>query len=260
MNQLKTFSFILLLSNLCFSSIKAQTSFGESVLINNNWKFILKDDPKALQVDCKDNYWQNVDLPHDWSIKQQLSPTLASCQGYLPGGIGWYRKRFVIPEEKQGEKVFLYFEGVYNRSEVYINGHLLGKRPNGYISFMYDATPYIQYGGENIIAVRVDHSRSADSRWYTGSGIYRNVHVIYSNLVHIDQWGVYVYPQSATARQGVLNIEVNVKNESASASKLIVKNELISSDGKIVAQSSGKLDIPANAVGKYNNLNSATLL
>ena len=253
MNQLKTFSFILLLSNLCFSSIKAQTSFGESVLINNNWKFILKDDPKALQVDCKDNYWQNVDLPHDWSIKQQLSPTLASCQGYLPGGIGWYRKRFVIPEEKQGEKVFLYFEGVYNRSEVYINGHLLGKRPNGYISFMYDATPYIQYGGENIIAVRVDHSRSADSRWYTGSGIYRNVHVIYSNLVHIDQWGVYVYPQSATARQGVLNIEVNVKNESASASKLIVKNELISSDGKIVAQSSGKLDIPANAVGKYNN-------
>ena len=107
-------------------------------------------------------------------MKGQLSPTLASCTGFLPGGIGWYRKTIDIPADKQGEKVYLYFEGVYNRSEVFLNGESLGKRPNGYISFMYDATPHIKYGEENVIAVRVDHSQSADSRWYTGSGIYRD--------------------------------------------------------------------------------------
>ena len=216
MNRIKTIILIFLLSNLCLTQIKAQVSFGESVLINNDWKFILKDEPKALQADYNDHHWQKVDLPYDWSVKQQLSPTLASCQGYLPAGIGWYRKNLIIPEEKQGEKVFLYFEGIYNRSEVYINGQLLGKRPNGYISFMYDVTPYIQYGKENMIAVRADHSRSADSRWYTGSGIYRDVYVIYSSPVHIDQWGVYTYPKTVTAKQGVLSIEVNVKNENAS--------------------------------------------
>ena len=253
MNRIKTIILIFLLSNLCLTQIKAQVSFGESVLINNDWKFILKDEPKALQADYNDHHWQKVDLPYDWSVKQQLSPTLASCQGYLPAGIGWYRKNLIIPEEKQGEKVFLYFEGIYNRSEVYINGQLLGKRPNGYISFMYDVTPYIQYGKENMIAVRADHSRSADSRWYTGSGIYRDVYVIYSSPVHIDQWGVYTYPKTVTAKQGVLSIEVNVKNENASTSKLTVKNELVSPDGKIVAQSSGKLDVTANAIGKYSN-------
>lgn len=151
----------------------AQVSFGKPEKLNNNWLFIL-DDPKNAQfTDFNDKKWQPVDLPHDWSVKGQLSPTLASCTGYLPGGIGWYRKTLNVLSEKAGEKVYLYFEGVYNRSEVFINGHSLGKRPNGYISFMYDATPYIEYGKDNIIAVRVDHSRSTDSRWYTGSGIYR---------------------------------------------------------------------------------------
>src|SRR5690606_21507980 len=86
------------------------------------------------------------------------------------------------------EKLHLYFEGVYNRSEVFINGHSLGKRPNGYISFSYDVTSYVNFSGENIIAVRVDHSQHADSRWYTGSGIYRDVWLVSANPVHIDQW------------------------------------------------------------------------
>jgi beta-galactosidase/beta-glucuronidase len=108
----------------------------------------------AKEENFNDVTWQKVDLPHDWSIRQQFSPTYASCMGYLPGGIGWYRKNLPIPAEKSGEKVYLYFEGIYNRSEVYINGHLLGKRPNGYISFLYDASSYIKYGEDNVIAVR----------------------------------------------------------------------------------------------------------
>lgn len=185
------FSLILLIAR----STIAQGGFGQAEKINHNWKFTLQDVKNGEQADLNDQRWKNIDLPHDWSVKQQLSPTLASCTGYLPGGIGWYRKLLSVPAERDGEKVYLYFEGVYNRSEVFINGESLGKRPNGYISFMYDATPHIKYGEDNLIAVKVDHSQSADSRWYTGSGIYRDVWVVYSNPVHIAQWGVYAWPE-----------------------------------------------------------------
>ena len=115
-------------------------------MINSEWRFILQDVEEGAATSLDDSRWQRVDLPHDWSVRQQLSPTLASAAGYLPGGIGWYRKEVEVAAAKKGDKVYLYFEGVYNRSEVYLNGHLLGKRPNGYLSFLYDATPYIRFG------------------------------------------------------------------------------------------------------------------
>ena len=239
----------LLLSLVCISSLRAQTGFGQVELINKNWKFILNDVEIGEQVAIDDSRWQTVDLPHDWSVKGQLSPTLASATGYLPGGIGWYRKHMTVPADKQGEKVYLYFEGVYNRSEVFVNGQSLGKRPNGYISFMYDATPFIKFGEENVIAVRVDHSQSADSRWYTGSGIYRDVRVVYANPVHIAQWGVYAYPEQM--KKGYqLQVEVNVENGSSKSSSLTVKNELFDANNKLVAKSSNKLSVASSQAGK----------
>ena len=237
----------ILLPVLLFSCLSAfsQISFGDSKKINDNWKFNLKDVSDAKNTTFDDSKWQSVNVPHDWSVKGQLSPTLASCTGYLPGGIGWYRKSVNIPQSKTGEKVYLYFEGVYNRSEVFINGHSLGKRPNGYISFAYDATPYVKYGAENTISVRVDHSQSADSRWYTGSGIYRDVWLVYANRVHIAQWGVYAYPE-VNKGTGILNVEVDVENGSAAKSSLTVVNELISKDGKSVGKSSNKVEVAAN--------------
>ncbi len=243
----------ILIPALLFSCLSAtsQISFGDSKKINDNWKFNLQETPDAKNATFDDSKWQKINVPHDWSVKGQLSPTLASCTGFLPGGIGWYRKSINIPQSKSGEKVYLYFEGVYNRSEVFINGHSLGKRPNGYISFAYDATPFIKYGGENTISVRVDHSQSADSRWYTGSGIYRDVWVVYANPVHIAQWGVYAYPEVKKGT-GTLNVEVEVENGSASKSALTVINELISKDGKTVAKSSSKVDVAANQNGKIS--------
>ncbi|WP_417941470.1 sugar-binding domain-containing protein [Flavobacterium sp. RS13.1] len=243
----------ILLPALLFSCLSAtsQISFGDSKKINDNWKFNLQETPDAKNTAFDDSKWQKINVPHDWSVKGQLSPTLASCTGYLPGGIGWYRKSINIPQSKSGEKVYLYFEGVYNRSEVFINGHSLGKRPNGYISFAYDATPFIKYGEENTISVRVDHSQSADSRWYSGSGIYRDVWVVYANPVHIAQWGVYAYPEVKKGT-GTLNVEVEVENGSASKSALTVINELISKDGKSVAKSSSKVDVAANQNGKIS--------
>ncbi|HEU4790536.1 MAG TPA: glycoside hydrolase family 2 TIM barrel-domain containing protein [Flavobacterium sp.] len=236
---------------LIFSCISAfgQISFGDSKKINDNWKFTLQDTPSAQNTTYDASKWQSVNVPHDWSVEGRLSPTLASCTGYLPGGIGWYRKTLNIPQAKRGEKVYLYFEGVYNRSEVFINGHSLGKRPNGFISFTYDATPFVKYGEDNIIAVRVDHSKSADSRWYTGSGIYRDVWLIYSNPVHIAQWGVYTYPE-VTNGTGTLNVEVALENGSASKTNLTVVNELLSIDGKVVAKSSQKVFVEANKENK----------
>lgn len=240
------FLFILALLSC---SINAQVSFGQPEKINDNWKFTLHDVKNGQSITLNDDRWQNVDLPHDWSVRGRLSPTLASATGYLPGGIGWYRKTINIPQDKEREKVYLYFEGIYNRSEVYINGELLGKRPNGYISFMYDVTPYIQFGKDNIIAVRVDHSQSADSRWYTGSGIYRDTWIVYANPVHIAQWGVYAYP-SKVKNNDVLNIEVDVENGGNENVILTVVNELYTPDGKVITKDSKKLAVDSKQSGK----------
>ncbi|MCD8044733.1 MAG: DUF4982 domain-containing protein [Tannerellaceae bacterium] len=249
MKKLILFSFLLFF----IASPQAQVSFGVPTSINDNWKFHLGDVQEAVSPGFDDEKWRSVDLPHDWSVKEPLSPSLASGTGFLPGGIGWYRKTITIPESEKGNKVFLYFEGVYNRSEVFINGHSLGKRPNGYISFMYDATPYIEYGKENLISVRVDHSRSADSRWYTGSGIYRNVWLVYSNPVHIDQWGVYAYPEQATKSRGKLAVEVFVKNESAGDASLQVVNELLNPAGRSVGQNKQTVKVKTGATGKVRS-------
>ena len=231
---------VLLLVFGVVSSIQGQVSFGSPEKINHDWKFVLNDVNDGQNVELDDSRWQQVNIPHDWSVKGQLSPTLASSTGYLPGGIGWYRKTMDIPAEKKGQKVYLYFEGVYNRSEVFLNGESMGKRPNGYISFMFDATPYIKYGEENVLAVRVDHSQSADSRWYTGSGIYRDVWMVYANPVHIAQWGVFAYPEKV--RNGYnLNVEVDIQNEEKNSASLTVVNELFSPEGKLVTKVSNKI-------------------
>ena len=234
---------------LLSQSLSGQVSFGNPEKINSEWKFTLSDESEYKEKKYDDSRWKSVTLPHDWSVKGALSPTLASATGYLPGGIGWYRKAITIPKEKQGEKVYIYFEGVYNRSEVFINGHLIGKRPNGYISFMYDISQHVNFGGENTIAVRVDHSLSADSRWYTGSGIYRDVWLVTANPVHIAQWGVYAYPVMQK-NNGTLNIEVELENTSNTASNLTVINELISPDNKSVAKNTRKITVAANKNGK----------
>lgn len=137
------------------------------------WKFFLGDDSAACRAGYDDAQWRALDLPHDWSIEGKFdsSNTTGQGEGGLPAGVGWYRKRF------SGDYRFIDFDGVYRNSEVWINGHYLGKRPNGYISFRYEIGPWLNKGGENVIAVRVDNSKQPNSRWYSGSGIYRHVWV-----------------------------------------------------------------------------------
>ena len=228
----------------------AQVSFGKSEKINDNWQFKLGDEKNVQSTDFDASMWRNLDLPHDWSIEGTLSPSLASCTGYLPGGIAWYRKTLDIPADKKNEKVFIYFEGVYNNSEVYVNGTLVGKRPNGYISFMYDITPYVNFGSLNAIAVRVDHSEYIDSRWYTGSGIYRDVYLIYSGPIHIDKWGVFCQTLQLNSNEALLQIQVDVKNETSKNEKLKVLTELLSAEGKVIAKQLQSLDSKQGETGR----------
>ena len=225
-------------------SLYAQPGFGTAERVNSDWRFHLGDIEGQAGAEKNHASWQQVSLPHDWGVKYPLSPTLASATGYLPGGIGWYRKQLTIPVEDQGKKIFLYFEGVYNRSEVFINGKSVGKRPNGYVSFSYDITPLIEFGKENTIAVKVDHSKSADSRWYTGSGIYRDVWLVKANALHIDQWGVYAYPELKQGK-GILNTEVALVNSTPAAATIRVEQELLDPMGKVVAKKSQKIQVGA---------------
>lgn len=233
---MKNVLFVAIISVMAFFTTvpaDAQVSFGDPLKFNDGWLFRLQDDSTAVGTDYNDSEWRKLSLPHDWSVEGQLSPSLASCTGYLPGGIGWYRKHFNITDK--AARHYIYFEGVYNRSEVYLNGHLLGKRPNGYISFLYDMTPYLKEG-ENVLSVRVDHSRYADSRWYTGSGIYRDVWLVSAPEIHFAQWGIGWHATSLTDRQATVAVDMEVEKNRATSDKLEVSATLYDADGKQVAQ------------------------
>lgn len=223
---------VTLLSALTCISIQAQTSFGDAMKFDDGWMFSLTDAPDQKDNSFNDKDWRTLDLPHDWSIEGRLSPTLASCTGYLPAGIGWYRKHFTVNDD--APRHYIYFEGVYNRSEVYLNGQLLGKRPNGYVSFMYDLTPYLK-DGENVLAVRVDHSRYADSRWYTGSGIYRDVWLVSAPETHFSLWGVGWHAKSITEKQATVSVDMEIQKHLPLQSKLEVKASLYDAGNNLVA-------------------------
>ena len=228
---------ISLLASLATLSAMAQVSFGDAVRFDNGWRFHLGDTPEAVADGFDDSRWQAVTLPHDWSVKGTLSPANASGTGYLPAGIGWYRKTF-DGRDLTAAQLYIYFEGVYNRSSVWLNGHLLGERPNGYISFLYDLTPWLRRDGQNVLAVRVDHSRIADSRFYTGSGIYRDVWLVSAGPVHFAQWGVGWQTRTLTDRQAVIAVDAAI--EGLDGRKAQLRLTLRDASGAVVSRAAAR--------------------
>lgn len=211
----------------------AQLSFGKADKFNDGWRFTLgADTVGAGGVAFDDSSWRQLSLPHDWSIESLPSPTLNACTGFFPGGIGWYRKHFTVTDDAPLH--YVYFEGVYNRSEVWLNGHLLGRRPNGYISFYYDMTPYL-VDGDNVLAVRVDHSREADSRWYTGSGIYRDVYIVSAGETHFEPWGLGWTATSISSKKAVVEVEMSAAGPLPKGGRLDARVAISDADGKVVA-------------------------
>ncbi|TSD62683.1 glycoside hydrolase family 2 protein [Inquilinus sp. KBS0705] len=181
---------------------------------DKGWQFHLGDVNGAENPATPDNDWRKLNLPHDWSIEGTFSKDNPATPegGALPGGIGWYRKTFTVPAASKNKQVYIDFDGVYQHSDVWINGHHLGFRPNGYISFRYDMTPYLNFGGQNVIAVKVNNAEQPNSRWYSGSGIFRNVWLVTTNKVAIDHWGTYVTTPAVSNASATVAVDVRVKN------------------------------------------------
>lgn len=218
--------------------------FGKQELMNDDWFFKLGDQKEWSNKNIDHSQWRKLDLPHDWSKESAASPEYASCTGYLPGGIGWYRKEFKIPANNRSKRTYVYFEGVYNNSEVFVNGKWVGKRPNGYVSFLYDLTPYLSFDGNNTLAIRVDHTQYADSRWYTGSGIYRNVYLVTAEAIHIREWGVSCVAD-VKEKNAQLTLQTELINKSKSTSNIQIIHEIFSPNNKRVAtQSADCLSVP----------------
>ncbi len=195
--------------------------FGQQARIITNfdsgWHFHLGDVKNAEDPGFDDKAWRLLDLPHDWSIEGTFSKDNPATPegGALPGGIGWYRKTFIVPATDKGKLLYIDFDGVYQKSTVWVNGHQLGYRPNGYISFRYELTPYLNFGSKNTISVKVDNSVQPNSRWYSGSGIYRNVWLVTTNKVAVDHWGTFVTTPQVSSEAATVNLSIQVANYDA---------------------------------------------
>jgi hypothetical protein len=205
----------------------------EQQLFDNGWRFHLGDIAQGQAPELADKSWRQVDLPHDWSIEGPFSQTNASGTAYLPGGIAWYRKTFELPASMRGRKVSIRFDGVYRDSVVWINGARLGSRPYGYTTFEFDLTPHLRFGAQsNVLAVRVDHSVLADSRFYPGSGIYRHVWLNVTGPVHIAPWGAYVTTPVVTEAQALVSVETRLMNEAPAEAVASVVTTILDERGQ----------------------------
>ncbi|MBN2339384.1 MAG: DUF4982 domain-containing protein [Acidobacteria bacterium] len=235
---------LLFLACLSFSTAPVQVPANVQN-INDGWLFFKGDPPGAEAPAYDASGWRRVDLPHDWSVEGPYSPALASATGYLPGGIGWYRRTIDIPVGRKGQKVFLHFEGIYRNGEIFVNGSSLGMRPSGYVPVQHDITPFVTPGGVNTVAVRVDHSESADSRWYTGSGIYRDVWLRFADPVHIAPWGIYTTTRAFGGERSAVTVETTLENSTGRARTVTVIQELTRHDRTVAARHSSSVTLPA---------------
>jgi beta-galactosidase len=201
------FILVFVIPFVLFGQTAGETKVRLKTKFNSGWKFKQDDKAGYEAVAYDDSQWRSLNLPHDWSVEGAFdAQNPAGGNGaYLPGGIGWYRKSFQLPDSLKGKRFVIQFDGVYMNSKVYINGHFLGHYPYGYTTFQYDLTQHIHFDKPNVIAVRVDNSLQPSARWYTGSGIYRNVWLIATAQVHFDNYaGVFVsYPAVSKAEAEV---------------------------------------------------------
>jgi beta-galactosidase len=230
----------------------SQVGTVRNQLFDEGWRFLRGDAPGAEAAEFDDQAWRRIDLPHDWSIEDlphsppsngegavwggidvplQIGPfDMYQSEGkrdtgWCVGGTGWYRKRFRAGEVRGDNQAELIFDGVYMNSDAWLNGHHLGSHPYGYTSFVYDLTPYLNLQVENVLAVRVQNT-GRNSRWYSGSGIYRHVWLHVTGPVRVPLWGVFVTTPEASARAAIVKVAVTVENREKAAREVTVRVRL----------------------------------
>jgi len=233
-------AFIIAILVMAFLMACSTEDPRERTSFNTGWKFSLAGNDDSPKGDFDDSGWRLLDLPHDWSIEGEFSESnpASAGGGALPGGTGWYRKTFKIDPSKKEKLIYIEFDGVYRNSEVWINGNYLGKRPYGYSSFRYELTPYLIFGDEmNVLAVKVDNSQQPNSRWYSGSGIYRNVWLVSTGKIAVDHWGTFVTTPEVNLEEALVRISVRVKNSAGSPADATLVSSLYDAGNKKVASS-----------------------
>lgn len=240
-------AFKIVFASVIFQSVNmvyGQAGSRIETSFDDNWKFFLGDAQNAHESNFNDKAWRFLDLPHDWSVEGTVSekaPTGGSG-GYLPAGIGWYRKYFSIRKSDMKMNNLIVFDGVYMNSDVWLNGNHLGNYPFGYNSFYYNLDSFLKEG-ENVIAVKVDNSKQPNSRWYSGSGIYRHVWLIRTNKLHIAQWGIYVTTPEISENSATVAANVRFENASSAVGKAILLSQVLDDKGEIIGQTESPLQI-----------------
>ena len=210
-----------------------------------DWRFFKGEAPGAEAIAFDDSKWRQLNLPHDWAIEGPFDSSLNPHTGALPiFGAGWYRKSFAVPANGKGKHFWIQFDGAMANSTVWLNGHELGGRPYGYIGFGFDLTPYLNYGGNNVVAVRLT-PEDRSSRWYPGAGIYRNVWLDVTAAVHVDNWGVYVTTPQVTDAQSTVAVKTQVRNEMSTEKKITLVTSALDAAGKVAGRVTSDATIPA---------------
>jgi beta-galactosidase len=238
----------LIIMSCISQSVAQNTNQERKQRFNFDWKFALGDAAENSAINFDDSTWRKLDLPHDWSIegKSEKNNPSGGDGGFYPMGTGWYRKTFSAPKEWKNQKIAIYFEGVYMNAQVFINGKSVGIQPYGYTSFEYDLTPYLKFGQQNTIAVRVDNSQQKNCRWYSGSGIYRNVWLMVKNPVHVKNWGVAISTLEVKNNKAVVQVKTIVKNKTPVLEVVMLYTAITDRKGKTVANASGKIELQPN--------------
>ena len=217
---------------VCLSAAPRSTTSFDS-----DWRFLKADAPGAEAPEFADASWRTLNVPHDWSIEgpfDQNNPG-GPAGGFLPYGVGWYRKHFVLPAADATRRVFIDFDGVMANSDVWINGFHLGKRPYGYVSFRYELTGHLKFGNDsNVLAVRADNARQPASRWYEGAGIYRHVRLTVTDPVHFEHWATFVSTPKVASNEATVHVQSTVVNQSDAPVTVALQIAIVGPAGKTV--------------------------
>ncbi|NME67791.1 glycoside hydrolase family 2 TIM barrel-domain containing protein [Flammeovirga aprica] len=243
---------VLLLGLWMMSCSQQQANLQREIDFNFDWKFTLVEDTlPPNNVPLADQDWRDIRLPHDWSVEASFDSTLEGCVGYLPGGVGVYQKHFKTPVDLEKQNVFVLFDGVYNNATFWINGKKLGVNPYGYSPVYYDLSSYLKTNGEeNSITVHVDHSRFADSRWYTGSGIYRNVKLITVDKLHIPIWGTFITTPEVTKEASKVHLQIELENNYTTDQNVEVVTSIVDAKGTELSKATSNTSLKSNQRNK----------
>lgn len=232
----------------------AQAEGRATIPFDSDWRFANGDIAGTEQPQFDDHAWTNLNVPHDWSIAGPFAETnlTGGAGAFLPSGVGWYRKYFSLPPADSNKCVFIEFAGVMANSDVWINGVHLGHRPFGYVSFGYELTGNVNFGGDNVLAVRADTSQQPASRWYTGAGIYRHVRLVETDPIHFERDGIFITTPQVSATNATIMVQTEVTNETAAAREITVKTQLIWPNGKTYVMGMSAGQILANSVKRLS--------